>query len=355
MSRGTPLRLYDCIFWRAENNCGGENRAALATEGVMGRFVLVAITVGLTSLVITSARGQFSNSGVPGAQQGDVHAPWSSEYLPLLPNQPIQYGSPTSIAAGQVPFYYGSGWPAWGYGWNAPYYWYDGPYYPGPIVLPPLYLPAEELYGPQAMKRFMGIDGPSAPAPAVIIANKSVPGNNATAEKSKVRISNAGMRAQAGKFMAFGDAHFANQKFNQALERYRLASHSAPDLAETYLRQGFALVAMSRYESAAKAMRRALLLQPNPAKWNLRLDDLYDENKMAKTAHLEALALAVENNPQSAELLLLLGLHLFFDGKGDRAVPVFQRCEQLGGNEDGILRGLLPRPNQPVADDGKDI
>src|SRR5262245_2781863 len=72
-------------------------------------------------------------------------------------------------------FSYGTGWPSYG-SWSAPYpypYWYGGPYFPGPVVLPPLYLPAETMYGPLAMQRFMGLGGVQTWQPPVIIANKA--------------------------------------------------------------------------------------------------------------------------------------------------------------------------------------
>lgn len=326
----------------------------------MRSFTAIAVAVVSTWSAAAGAQAQFSNSGVPGAQQGDVHAPWSPRYLPLLPNRPVQYGTSTSFSVGngRTSFYFGTGVRGWGYGWGAPYpypYWYGDPYYSGPIVLPPLYLPAEELYGPQAARRFMGANGPLVGAPPVIVTNKPVAAANGGPSKPKVRVSNPNMRAQSAKFVAFGDAHFAKQKYNPALERYRLAAQSANDLPETFLRQGFALVAMSRYESAVKAMRRALGLQPDPTKWNLRLDDLYAENRIAKTAHLETLAQAVEENPQSADLLLLLGLQLFFDGQADRAISVFRRCDQLGGNEDRVITGFLRGASKDAAGAGKEI
>ena len=254
-------------------------------------------------------------------------------------------------------FSYGTAWPSYG-SWSAQYpysYWNDGPFFPGPLILPPLFLPAETMYGPLPMRRFMGLDNLPPPAPPVIIANKGVIEDDRVPAKPRVRISNAAMKAQAGKFMAFGDANFLKQNYNSALERYRSATQFAADLPETFLRQGFALMAMGRFDSAAKVMRRALILQPNVNKLPLQLDDLYGENQMAKIAHLEALADAVDQNPQSADLLLLLGLQLYFDGQADRAMPAFQRCEQLGGNEDGALTGLLKQVGGVAAKNGRDI
>jgi hypothetical protein len=243
----------------------------------------------------------------------------------------------------------GRGWGGGGYGWGWPVYGgyypygYWQPYYPGPVIIPPLVIPAETMYGPQAMQRFMGIDqSPVVNQRVYVVAKAST--DDATAPKSKVRVTNAAAKAQAGKFMAFGDTHFEKQNYNQALERYKLAAQSAPDMAETYLRQGFALVAMGNYESAAKAMHRALAVQADWSRSHFRLDQLYGQNAMAKAAHLEALARALEESPQSADLLLLLGLQLYFDGQADRAAPLFQRCDQLGGNEDRAIRNFLPQP-----------
>jgi len=43
------------------------------------------------------------------------------------------------------------------YGYN-PYYGYSYPrYYRGPMYYPPVYIPAERIYGPGAVQRFMGV------------------------------------------------------------------------------------------------------------------------------------------------------------------------------------------------------
>ena len=40
-------------------------------------------------------------------------------------------------------------------------------------------------------------------------------------------------------------------------------------------------------------------------------------------------------------LLFLLGVHLHFDGKPQRAAPFFQRAKQLLGRDDAHLKGFL--------------
>ena len=63
--------------------------------------------------------------------------------------------------------------------------------------------------------------------------------------------------------METGDTYFGKQQYRQALERYRTAGEMAPDVPVAYLRQAHALVAMGKYEQAAKLFRRALRVRPD--------------------------------------------------------------------------------------------
>jgi hypothetical protein len=171
------------------------------------------------------------------------------------------------------------------------------------------------------------------------------------AAPSKPKATNAGHKARAGRFLGLGDANFAEQRYLSALERYKTAMEVAPDMPESYFRQGIAQVALAQYESAARAFRRGLQVRSD---WNaapFRLDDLYDSAPLAKTRHLEELARAVESNPFDSELLLALGMQLFFEGETDRARVFFERSAQLGGNDDRLLDGLLGNP-KPAGDAG---
>ena len=70
---------------------------------------------------------------VPGATRG---------------NYPVrQYYAPSPYGYGYYPSYNNGYYPQYGYSRG----YYRGYFYP-----PPIYLPAERLYGPQAMRRFMG-------------------------------------------------------------------------------------------------------------------------------------------------------------------------------------------------------
>lgn len=164
------------------------------------------------------------------------------------------------------------------------------------------------------------------------------------------KTTNADLKARAGKYIGYGDTNFANQKYHAASERYRTAAEIAPDLPESFLRQGFAAVAMGQYDTALKSFRRALKVRGDWTDSAFRLNQLYEDDQISKTAHLENLAKAVEANPLDAGLLTTLGIELYFDGQRDRAGVFFARAAQLGGNEDQLLNALLTQPGPKGAE-----
>lgn len=231
-----------------------------------------------------------------------------------------------------VSYWYGV--PAWDPYWPT----YPSAWYP----LPPLFLPAETLYGPEAMKRFLGVGG--VPALPVVPPTGGLPGAPVPADERKpepvLRATNASTRDLAWRFIAFGDQHFKNGKFGDAYQRYRKAAEVMPDLAEAQFRQGIALIASGRYELAAKALRRGLSLDSAWPRSGFRLGDLYQANEQAKAAHVEALAAAAEKDAENPDLFFLLGAALYFDGAPQRALPFFERAAQRSG--EGVeLRAFL--------------
>ena len=195
-----------------------------------------------------------------------------------------------------------------------------------------------------------------APAPAAAIpqpaVNDPIP---AAAPDPRPKTTGVEQKARAGRYIGFGDANFGKQKYLAALERYKTASKSAPDVAEAYVRQGFALFALGQYGSAAHAFRRGLRIRSDWTGSPFRLDQMYDGARLSKTGHIESLAKAVEANPLDAELLMVLGMASFFDGQRDRAAVFFAGSAQLGGNDDHLLDDLLPKPKpgDPPAQGGK--
>lgn len=285
-------------------------------RGVSGRAAAMA-------LVLLSVRPAAAEPVLPGEGPGGLAVPG------FLPGRPEA--------------------PAYDFGWRPPYpypypypvpYPYP-PYYGDVYVLPPVWLPAESLYGPQAVRRFLGADDPRAARPNV---NVIVPGGGAAGPEREKEPNLRGTGREsldlAWRFIGFGDAHFENQKYADANQRYRKATDVAPQLADGFFRQGYALLALGRYDAAAKAFKRGLGLDAGWPKSNFRNDDLYGPNQAAKTAHLDALADAAAKQPKDGDLLFLVGLFLHFDGQQARARPFLQKAIQLAAGDDAHLRAF---------------
>jgi hypothetical protein len=227
------------------------------------------------------------------------------------------------------------------------------PGYPGDYFgVPNYYVPNWNAYS--SLPQPAVTPGRQAPAPAD-------PVDGLDALRAKIRTTNAEVKARAGKFIGYGDANFLKQNYLSAAERYKEASRIAPDLADSFLRQGFAFVAMGNYQSAAREFRRGLVIRSDWRNSGFRLDQIYGGDPAVKTAHLEALAKAVEANPIDSDLLALMGLMLFFDGQAERSETFFAGAAQQGGNGDHLLDHFLrqpapagaPRPDGPAKPGGK--
>jgi tetratricopeptide (TPR) repeat protein len=263
-----------------------------------------------------------------------------------------------TVAAQYYPGPYGYGAPSvYGYGIGypiGPHYAYDvWPYYLdtgtgplGPFVAPPLYVPAEQLgFGPQAVRRFMGLDRVASPvvnhniiiappaADAGNVANRALADNgNALVPPAhpRIRESNAQARERARQFIEFGDAQFNARNMVGAYDRYKKASEAAPDMAEPFFRLGHALADLGRYDQAAAAFRRGLSRRPDWPASGFRLAALYGDNLAARAAMFEALKHALDARPDDATALYVAAVQLFFDGQQEPARASFDRARKLG-------------------------
>lgn len=257
-----------------------------------------------------------------GASRGPVPSSTMSEWRStVVPYVVYPYGVYTY---GVYPY------PVYGY----PYAAFSGnfPNGPGYTVLYPYagYPYSAPVYpSPQ----IFGVPGPS--------TDPAVPPSRPEREERPAaqRGTNRDSLALAGKFIGYGDNHFAAQRYNEANQRYKTAAGVAPGLAEACFRQGFALTAMGRYELAIKAFKRGLDLDPAWAASGFRIDTLYRDNEMAKKSHLDALAKATSGEQLDPDMLFLLGVLLYFDGQSERAAPFFQRANQLANSP--YLTGFL--------------
>jgi len=314
----------------------------------------------------------------PGFSQIYTHNPFSSHYVPLTPIGRSFSGAFIGGSSGGTYTFYS---PGYGVGYYPYYYsYYPGyaPFYAPPVfggaVFPPLVLPPSAQLGPQGVMPFAGVNNPlpaAAPraiAPVQAQANKGgfgvlAPNVPVVKAAAKPKESNADARARSQRFIVLGDGYFAKQAYSDAYQRYKLAVQSASDMGDGYLRQGLVLVALGRYDAAARSLKRGLLLSPQWADSGFQLDALYGDAGLAKAAHIEALAQESLRAP-SADTLFLLGVMLYFDGQAERALPSFQRARELAGGDDAHLDGFLrklqpqapgdeaPAPAAPVAGGG---
>jgi tetratricopeptide (TPR) repeat protein len=225
----------------------------------------------------------------------------------------------------------------------SPCYGYGEDYYPYAYPLPVWYSFGPG-YGPQGVQQFMGLDNAGQPWPDGGVAQAARQADLADPPEPAVaanRATNEKSNAQAWKFIGYGDALFAKQKYAEANDRYRKAARSAPQLGAAWFRQGLALAAVGRCDLAAAAVKRGLKLDPAWPKSNFDLDQIFGPNNPKKDAMLDALAATVTAKPTDPNRLFVLGVCLHFDGQTGRAATLFERAEKIAGNNVGHIEAFL--------------
>jgi hypothetical protein len=155
------------------------------------------------------------------------------------------------------------------------------------------------------------------------------------------RFSNVESRRKADRLIAEGDELFRAQNFHSALQKYKLAASTAPDLAEALWRQGHALIATHNYDLATTAFKRAIAHTDDLGRNGFQLNDLYGGAAMTKGQHLESLAEWAVNRRNSSDPYFLLGLFLNYDGQPARAEKFFQKASDLAGISGGHIAVFL--------------
>ena len=264
---------------------------------------------------------------------------------PLFADHPLSpYGLNWPGGTVDWPCYQDASFSRWGmYDYRSDYRWLASPRYSlyaynrnllnpyNAWWLAPAYQPPGLLFGPQSVQRFLGVGS----SRAQLLAQRRQ-------LITRTRRSNAETRRRAERFIDFGDDRFAERHFHQALKRYRTASSVAPDMSEPFFRQGHALIALGNFDRAARAFKRALALNPSPERNGFDVGQLYQDNQIAKEAHLETLAKAAWRHTRDDDLLFLLGLFLHYDGQAVRATKFFRRAFELAGPLRFHLMPFLP-------------
>jgi tetratricopeptide (TPR) repeat protein len=311
----------------------------------------------------------YSPYGYPYSPYGSSYSPYG--YIPPGTTPYVLGYNPLTGATFLYPY-------QGGYNYN-PYYTpgYSYPYYRNPYLgygyPSAVFAPAGQLYGPGPIQQLMGVDHwfrpPQMNANPIAGGNLNVPVGGGVVNNANPGLANDNAHAGAAvhhdpdppvrkkaaspsgkamelawKFVAFGDAHFGNEKYNDALDRYRRATRECPQLGDAWFRQGFALAAQGHYDQAARAMRRGLEEKPDWVDGNFRLDELYGDDTAGKKSRLDEMVKAAEADPTNGDLAFVVGVHLYCDGKPDQAEPFFRRTAQIRGSDADVKAFLAKGP-----------
>ncbi len=179
------------------------------------------------------------------------------------------------------------------------------------------------------------------------LASAPVPAPARTLGDVLARVSNVESRRKAERMLTEGDELFRSQNFHSALQKYKLAASTAPDLAEAFWRQGHALIATHNYDLATTAFKRAIAVTDDLGRGGFRLSDLYGGATITKNQHLESLAEWATNRRNSSDPYFLLGLFLEYDGQPVRAEKFFQKASDIAGISGGHIAAFLA-PAEPA-------
>lgn len=234
-------------------------------------------------------------------------------------------------------YYYGDYYcPYCGSPWCAGNCWWGH----GPIYLPPVVGDAGALYGPRAARQFLGVDG----------GNRGGGGGNVNrgavrppAEREAPRVSNPTSRAQAWKFVEYGDRQFKKGQYRQALDRYEKASRQAGDVADIQFRRAFALLGLGKYAEATEAVKQGLKLKPDWPESGFVLEELYPD-AVSKREIFRELTVHLDAHPRDAEAIFMLAVMQHFDGQEAAAEVKFRTVLELLGRAEHALAFLPPAP-----------
>ncbi len=144
--------------------------------------------------------------------------------------------------------------------------------------------------------------------------------------------------------MAIGNRLFAAQLYHSALTKFQEASRVSPSSGDVYLHEGFAELAMGRYDRAAKVFRFATDIDLKLASSKFSLRDIYSKSEVKKF-HLDRLARTAMAKADNPDLMYCLGVFLHFDGQQQRARRFFKEAGKTDLQADHIQVFLnTPKP-----------
>jgi hypothetical protein len=154
-------------------------------------------------------------------------------------------------------------------------------------------------------------------------------------------------RAENARLIRLGKESFLRQEYGWAAHRFRQAIPLRPGDAEAHFLLAQALFAQGHYVEAVDAIQAGMRLRPDWPTAPFRPFDLYGP-AADWTDHLRTLEDTLDANPNDPVLLFLYGYELWFDGREDEAVHLFERAARVTADRtfiDRFLRAAKPAGN----------
>ena len=155
-------------------------------------------------------------------------------------------------------------------------------------------------------------------------------------------------RAEHDRLINLGLQAFAEEEYGRAAEFFRRAGATNPGAARSHFLLAQALFTLGKYREAVDAVHAGMRRQPDWPAARFRPLELYGPNVAAFPEHLRRLEAALARHPDDPVLLFLYAYELWFDGRQDEAVPLFERAAPLVPDKGAVERFLQARPGVPV-------
>jgi tetratricopeptide (TPR) repeat protein len=149
--------------------------------------------------------------------------------------------------------------------------------------------------------------------------------------------------AEHARLVKLGKEAFAEGHFARAAERFRQAV-AAQDQAAAYFLLAQAEVALGKYFEAFDAINAGLLLDPDWPMSPFRPQRLYPREGNYFTDHLQRLQSSLTRHPDDPVLLFLYAYQLWFDGRRNEALPLFQRAAAVLPDKSAVELFLRAKP-----------
>jgi hypothetical protein len=156
-------------------------------------------------------------------------------------------------------------------------------------------------------------------------------------------------KAEMQRLLRKGNESFAQGDYKLALGLYQQAVAAAPLEPTAYFHVAQAHLAQGKLAEASVAIERGLRLHVNWPNAPFQPRTLYRDLAGDYQRHLGTLAEEVGKNLNDEALLFLLAYQLWFDGKRDEAVVLFQRAGSLAHDTtliDRFLKAARPAPGE---------